>query len=74
MKVNAIAKKWEPSKVILNSLFYFIVVFMFLKFYIFVLVSEFWLFFGLQVVPQADRVLIRLEELSEVCHNLIQKN
>lgn len=31
MKVNAIAKKWEPSK----------------------------------VVPQADRVLIRLEELSE---------
>jgi len=43
-----------------------------LKDYIFVFVFDFWLFFGLQVVPQADRVLIRLEELSEVCHNLIQ--
>ncbi|KAF7825953.1 10 kDa chaperonin 1, chloroplastic [Senna tora] len=39
LKINAIAKKWEPTKCIGEC--------------------------GWQVVPQADRVLIRLEQLAE---------
>ncbi|RDX65657.1 10 kDa chaperonin 1, chloroplastic, partial [Mucuna pruriens] len=60
LKINAIAKKWEPTKRFLNLdlVVAYATPLIPLSFPIF---DD----FGMQVVPQADRVLVRLEELSD---------
>lgn len=65
LKVSAVSKKWEPAKV--KSLWRFEIFCFLCVIELVVLVSMLIHdVFGFQVVPQADRVLVRLEELSEV--------
>jgi hypothetical protein len=63
-----------------NPLRLFIILILFHSFYVFESLILFYFlylnfgYFWIQVVPQADRVLIRLEQLSQVYYKLIQKS
>lgn len=61
LRVSAVAKKWDPSKVFAPAFCFFSFCYSF-TFFLWIF-GNYWL---KQVVPQADRVLVRLEEVQQV--------